>query len=88
MFTWIKALFGKKPAAQQEVKKPRQRRGTTLSELVLLELKRGGHGTVLELAERLNANAGSIGNVMADLERSFKVRRIERRSRHIVWGLA
>lgn len=83
MFQWIKNLFAKPMPAKQK----RKSYGVNLSELALLELKRGGEGTVLELATRLNANAGSVGNAMSQLARDNKVKRAAKRGREIVWEL-
>lgn len=87
MFAWISTLF-KAPQPPAEQPKKRQRHALTTGDLVVLELRKGGPGTAVDIAARLNANAGTVGNVLSQLAREKKVRSLRKVGRNIVWGLA
>lgn len=87
-FRKLIALFRTVPTAPEYA--PAVRRTSarmTLSDFILLELKRGT-GTAVEIAERIKSHPGSVGNLMSILQKEGKVKQVAKRGRYIVWGLA
>lgn len=85
---FLQKLLGifKKPAHASQPKVRKSHR-LSLGDFILLELRKGP-GTSLEIAQRLNAHHGSVGNLMSILKSEGKIRQVDKKGRFIVWDLS
>lgn len=85
LFRTVPTAPAYEPATQAAARRKSAR--MTLSDFILLELKRGT-GTTLEIAERIKSHSGSVGNLLSIMQKEGKVKQVAKRGRYIVWGLA